>query len=147
MDDSDITTSSQVAPKLGYIPGKPSQSSLMGVICFFSPIFSYFCLFVAALRPCHGRLPRRKYMKTWPRDSRSSRRDCSRNVNMSMRSDDTQMTHYTHLDQDACWCSCIAQCHWDSCVPCRECVALSLDLGIAWPYQNRQRGSLDGVYG
>ena len=60
-----------------HIPGKPSHSSLIGVVCFFSPIFSYFCLFVAALRPCHGRLPRKKYMKTWPRASRSSRRDCS----------------------------------------------------------------------
>jgi hypothetical protein len=49
----------------------------MGVDCFFSPIFSYFCLFVAALRPCQGKLPRRKYIKTWPRDSRSSRLDCS----------------------------------------------------------------------
>ena len=49
----------------------------MGVVCFFSPIFSYFCLFVAALRPCQGKLPRRKYIKTWPRDSRSSRLDCS----------------------------------------------------------------------
>ncbi|SRR6266403_1080706 len=49
----------------------------MGVVCFFSPIFSYFCLFVAALRPCQGKLPRRKYKKTWPRDSRSSRLDCS----------------------------------------------------------------------
>ena len=28
------------------------QSSLIGAICFFSPIFSYFCLFVVALRPC-----------------------------------------------------------------------------------------------
>jgi len=59
------------------LPGKPSHNSFIGVICFFSPIFSYFCLFVAALRPCQGRLPRRKYMKTWPSDSRSSRRDCS----------------------------------------------------------------------
>lgn len=46
------------------VPGKPSHSSSMGVVCFFSPIFSYFCLLVAARRPCHGRPPRRKYMKT-----------------------------------------------------------------------------------
>lgn len=28
-------------------------------------------------RPCHGRLPRRKYMNMWPKASRSSRRLCS----------------------------------------------------------------------
>ena len=60
-----------------HLPGNPSHSSLIGVDPFFSPIFSYFCLLVAALRPCHGSPPRRKYMKTWPRASRSSRRDCS----------------------------------------------------------------------
>ncbi len=60
-----------------YTPGKPSHNSLIGVVCFFSPIFSYFCLFVAALSPCHGKLPLKKYMKTWPKASRSSRRDCS----------------------------------------------------------------------
>ena len=49
----------------------------MGVVCFFSPIFSYFCLFVAAFKPCHGKLPFRKYIKTCPKDSKSSRRDCS----------------------------------------------------------------------
>jgi len=59
------------------MPGKPSQSSLIRVVCFFSPIFSYFCLFVAAFNPCQGKLPLRKYMKTCPSDSRSSRRDCS----------------------------------------------------------------------
>jgi hypothetical protein len=48
----------------GNVPGKLSQRSLIGVVCFFSPIFSYFCLLVAALRPCHGSPPRRKYMKT-----------------------------------------------------------------------------------
>jgi hypothetical protein len=46
------------------VPGKLSHRSLMGVVCFFSPIFSYFCLLVAAFRPCHGSPPRRKYMKT-----------------------------------------------------------------------------------
>lgn len=58
-------------------PGNPSHRSLIGVVCFFSPIFSYFCLFVAALRPCQGSPPRRKYMNTCPRASKSSRRDCS----------------------------------------------------------------------
>jgi hypothetical protein len=32
---------------LNNIPGYPSQRSLMVVACFFSPIFSYFCLLVA----------------------------------------------------------------------------------------------------
>jgi hypothetical protein len=49
----------------------------MGVDSFFSLIFSYFCRLVAALRPCQGRLPRRKYISTYPRLSMSSRRDCS----------------------------------------------------------------------
>lgn len=60
------------------LPGYPSHRSLIAVVCFFSPIFSYFCLLVAAFRPCHGRPPLRKYMKTCPNASRSSRRDCSR---------------------------------------------------------------------
>jgi hypothetical protein len=29
-----------------------------------SIIRSYFCFLVAALRPCHGRAPRRKYIRT-----------------------------------------------------------------------------------
>ena len=49
----------------------------MGVDIFFSEIFSYFCFFVAAFSPCHGSDPRRKYINTYPSDSRSSRRDCS----------------------------------------------------------------------
>ena len=44
--------------------GKPRQRISMAVTIFFSLIFSYFCFFVAALRPCHGRLPRRKYIMT-----------------------------------------------------------------------------------
>ena len=51
-------------PSMQRLPGKPSQRSLIAVVCFFSPIFSYFCLLVAALSPCHGNPPRRKYMKT-----------------------------------------------------------------------------------
>ena len=61
-----------------YLPGNESHRSLMAVVCFFSPIFSYFCLFVAAFNPCQGNPPRRKYMKTCPNASRSSRLDCSR---------------------------------------------------------------------
>lgn len=41
------------------------------------PCATHFCFLVAALRPCQGRLPRRKYMSTYPSDSRSSRRDCT----------------------------------------------------------------------
>ena len=53
------------------------HSTSIGVDIFFSLIFSYFCFFVAAFRPCHGNEPRRKYIRTYPSDSRSSRRDCS----------------------------------------------------------------------
>ena len=59
------------------VPGNPLQSSSMGVDIFFSLMRSYFCLFVAAFKPCHGKLPRRKYMKTYPSDSMSSLRLCS----------------------------------------------------------------------
>jgi len=38
-------------------PGYPLHSSEMGTDCFFSPIFSYFCLFVAAFNPCQGSVP------------------------------------------------------------------------------------------
>jgi len=44
--------------------GKPLQSSSMGVDIFFSLIRSYFWRFVAAFKPCHGKLPRRKYINT-----------------------------------------------------------------------------------
>lgn len=46
----------------------------MGVESFFSLIFSYFCFFVAAFSPCHGKLVRLKYIKTYPILSMSSRR-------------------------------------------------------------------------
>ena len=44
--------------------GKPLHSTSTGVDIFFSLIFSYFCFLVAALRPCHGREPRLKYIMT-----------------------------------------------------------------------------------
>ena len=53
------------------------HSSSKGVDSFFSDILSYFWRLVAALSPCQGKLPRLKYIKTYPSDSRSSRRDCS----------------------------------------------------------------------
>ncbi len=61
----------------GVIPGKFLQSASTEVDTFFSKIFSYFCFFVAAFRPCHGKEPRKKYINTYPIDSKSSRRDCS----------------------------------------------------------------------
>lgn len=42
----------------------PLQRTSIGVDIFFSEIFSYFCFFVAALSPCHGKDPRLKYIKT-----------------------------------------------------------------------------------
>ena len=38
----------------------PRQRRSVGVVIFFSTIRSYFCFLVAALRPCHGKAPRRK---------------------------------------------------------------------------------------
>ena len=38
---------------------------------------SYFCCFVAARRPCHGRVPVTKYINMYPRDSMSSLLLCS----------------------------------------------------------------------
>jgi hypothetical protein len=49
----------------------------MEVDSFLSLIFSYFSFFVLAGRPYHGRLPLQKYIRTKPRDSKSSLRDYS----------------------------------------------------------------------
>ena len=57
--------------------GKLLLSSSIGVDIFFSLILSYFCRLVAAFNPCHGKLPLRKYMSTYPNDSISSLRLCS----------------------------------------------------------------------
>ena len=78
----------------GSLPGKLSQSSLIEVICFFSPIFSYLCLLVATFNPCQGKPPLRKYIKTCPSDSKSSRRDCSANTSVKRRNtaDQTPMS-------------------------------------------------------
>lgn len=65
----------------------------MTVLCFLSPIFSYFCLFVAAFNPCQGSEPRKKYMKTWPNASKSSRRDCS--VDQKTEIEDEQERSYS----------------------------------------------------
>jgi len=49
----------------------------MEVESFLSLIFSYFSFFVLAGRPYQGRLPLQKYIRTKPRDSKSSLRDYS----------------------------------------------------------------------
>lgn len=100
----------------GNLPGMPSQSSLIGVVCFFSPIFSYFCLFVAAFKPCHGKLPLRKYIKTWPNDSKSSRRDCSERKG-SFRSVDQRSAILTSTQMGV-----------DAHVACRATQALSFTI-------------------
>lgn len=46
------------------LQGNPLHSSSMGVDIFFSLIRSYFWRLVAALSPCQGKLPLRKYMNT-----------------------------------------------------------------------------------
>ena len=58
--------------------GYPRHKTSTGVDIFFSLIFSYFCFFVAAFRPCHGRLPRLKYISTYPKLSKSSLLLCSK---------------------------------------------------------------------
>ena len=57
--------------------GKFFVSASIEVESFLSRIFSYFSFLVRAGRPYHGRLPLLKYMRTKPRDSRSSLLDCS----------------------------------------------------------------------
>lgn len=59
-----ISVTSIVVNFIVNLHGNPLQRTSIGVDIFFSLILSYFCFFVAALRPCHGRLPRLKYMRT-----------------------------------------------------------------------------------
>ena len=59
------------------ILGYPRHRTSTGVDIFFSLIFSYFCFFVAAFKPCQGRLPKLKYIKTYPKLSKSSLLLCS----------------------------------------------------------------------
>ena len=44
--------------------GSPCTGPQSALTIFFLLIFSYFCFLVAAFRPCHSRLPRRKYFST-----------------------------------------------------------------------------------
>ena len=68
-------------------PGYPAHNTSTGVSRLASPIFWYRSLIVSAFRPCHGRLPRRKYISRWPTDSRSSRRLCSTNMHTHTHTD------------------------------------------------------------
>ena len=65
----------------------------MEVESFLSRIFSYFSFFVLAGSPYHGRLPRQKYISTNPRDSRSSRRDCSTKIRSTKLTDAEVSVH------------------------------------------------------
>jgi len=65
----------------------------MEVESFLSRIFSYFSFLVFAGSPYHGRLPRQKYIKTNPRDSRSSRRDCSTKIIIAKLTDAEVSVH------------------------------------------------------
>ena len=98
--------------------GNPLHKTSTGVDIFFSLIFSYFCFFVAAFSPCHGRLVLLKYIKTYPSDSMSSRRLCS-------------------IPR---WALMLAyrRCRWGSYVLCTVCVAWSCCLCTFWPNQNQQ---------
>ena len=58
-----------------------------------SRIFSYFSFLVFAGSPYHGRLPRQKYIKTNPRDSRSSRRDYSTTISIAKLTDAEVSVH------------------------------------------------------
>ena len=60
VDGEEMSENRQVKSLRKDSPSNPSASSLIGVVCFFSPIFSYFCLLVAALSPCQGSPPRKK---------------------------------------------------------------------------------------
>ena len=52
--------------------GKPLHKVSIGVVIFFSIILSYFSFLLLALRFYHGREPLKKYIKTYPKLSKSS---------------------------------------------------------------------------
>lgn len=118
-----------------FLPGNPSQSSLIEVDCFFSPIFSYFCLLVAALRPCQGNEPRKKYINTWPKDSKSSLLDCS--VIELITCINRKANIWLYLFLNGYWYSCIEQFPTNFYVLGKVYAALSLDHDIAWPYHSQ----------
>lgn len=55
----------------------------MDVLILRSMIRSYFCFFVLAFSPCHGRLPLMKYMRTYLR----TQTRCCENINSPSSSD------------------------------------------------------------
>lgn len=93
----------------------------IGVFFFVSPILWYRSLSVSAFRPCHGNMPRRKYMNMWPSASRSSRRDCS--ALSSISAPQFHRNRWICLCPCGYWCSCIERCQWDSCAPDTGCAS------------------------
>ena len=57
--------------------GSPLQRSLKSVLILVSLIFRYLSFMSLALNPYQGREPRKKYRKTFPKDSKSSLLLCS----------------------------------------------------------------------
>ena len=45
----------------------------MGVAIFYSEIFSYLSFLLSVFKPYHGKDPRKKYIRTYPIASKSSR--------------------------------------------------------------------------
>lgn len=119
--------------------GYPLQSTSIGVDIFFSLMRSYFCLFVAALSPCQGSEPRLKYMRTYPRDSRSSRLDCSvveKREGNCWSSDGPgcrPTSTSAHRCPDECWLKRNEQCPWGFYSPGRGCVGAFGRHGTSWP--------------
>lgn len=64
---------------------------------FVSPIFWYRSFSVSALRPCHGKLPLKKYINICPRASKSSRRLCS--VTLKLRCEQPHKLQFPVADQ------------------------------------------------
>lgn len=60
-----------------YIPDNPLVNSSGVVAIFFSKILVYFSFLVLAFIPCHGNSPFKKYISTYPKDSKSSLLLCS----------------------------------------------------------------------
>jgi len=92
--NDDVT---QTLERVTHSHEKPLHSSSTDVDIFFSLILSYFCFFVAARSPCHGRLPRRRYIMMYAMDSTSSRRLCSINHKTVHKN---SLLHNTYISRD-----------------------------------------------
>lgn len=109
--------------------------------------------------PCHGRLPRRKYMNMWPKASRSSRRLCSVSTDFTRFHRDgakpaytinnheqssakrlTKVRNKSYLCLSVCWWTCIEQFQSSSYAPGMECVFWSRGRCILWPGQSQWCG-------